>query len=644
MPTPIPSVPLIPQPQRLRYNGRRFRLPDGGTLSADTLFAQGTATYLAARLPGRWRTAPLHDPSAWFMFEQDSSRPLQGYRMDIRSERTIIYAATDTGAFYAVQTLLQMIDRSQNTLDEADIEDAPAFPVRGVYYDLARGRVPKRAALVELCQSLAGYKINQLQLYMEHTFAFKKHPLISKGAGAITPHDILALERICEPLHIELVPSLACFGHMNRILSLPPYRHLAEDRAAGVYEDTAEFAALADWKKKQAWSIAPANPHSYSLLQDLLDELLPLFRSRHVNVCCDEVFDIGMGQSNRLLRRLGPDGLFLKHVLQLRKLARRHGKTIQIWGDMIHQYPTILNRLPKDITVLDWDYRSQVPETFTALFADTRHPYYVCPGTSSWVALFPRFYEAMENIHRMATAGRRLGAQGLLNTDWGDGGHYNFMQYSWPAYAFGAEQAWNPEADRSTFFKRYCQQMLAAPKPEIAAALARLAEISHLNVYGNAGGKPLGHYQSIWLHLFFAPPDSPLFRLQAPRASFVRNGQLVQDAAIRWNAATGRRTAAETARIRRVFQQTARCRNTDPHGLLPYWIFAADTTTFAAKKLAVFGRGGANTPARRRKLAREMSALKDRFQTLWRQTNRVSEIRQTLTRYDNAIANLTDTR
>lgn len=64
----------------------------------------------------------------------------------------------------------------------------------------------------------------------------------------------------------------------------------------------------------------------------------------------------------------------------------------------------------------------------------------------------------MVNIAGFAVAGRKYGASGLLNTDWGGDGHHNCMEYSWPGYLFGAEQSWNTSANAENFTARIVLQ------------------------------------------------------------------------------------------------------------------------------------------------------------------------------------------
>jgi hypothetical protein len=106
---------------------------------------------------------------------------------------------------------------------------------------------------------------------------------------------------------------------------------------------------------------------------------------------------------------------------------------------------------------------------------------------------------------------------------------------------------------------------------------------------------------------------------------------------LKLTAGLGRQTLARLDRIRRVFAKLDRERQADPLKVLHYWLFAVDTLRHAARKLAVMGPGGKNTPAARKALKAELVALKKRFTSLWLARNRPSEIRTTLAAYDQAI-------
>ena len=73
-------------------------------------------------------------------------------------------------------TFSQLIANCPGEVPCLEIEDWPDFKVRGFYYDITRGKVPTLETLKNLVDTLAFYKINQFQLYIEHTFALKTVP------------------------------------------------------------------------------------------------------------------------------------------------------------------------------------------------------------------------------------------------------------------------------------------------------------------------------------------------------------------------------------------------------------------------------------------------------------------------------------
>jgi len=604
------ALALIPQPKKMKTGRGMFRIPAAGTIGisdGDLYSVAEQARCLFARhninvvLPG------ITDA---LVIRRVTDVKTGGYRLMISSRGVILEADSVAAAFHGLQTLEQISWQSRSgTLPCLNIDDWPDFADRGLYYDVSRGRVPKLEQLLQMVDTLAQYKINQLQLYIEHTFLFRGHPDIGKGASPLTAEDILILDRHCCERHVELVPSLASFGHLATVLKHPRYHHLAET--------------------EPRCSLAPANPGTYTFLDSLFAEFLPLFSSKRFNVCCDEVGDLGNGQSAELCRRKGKGEVYLGHLVKLNQLARKYGKQIMFWGDIIRHYPELISKIPKDVTVLDWayDYNSN----FEAIedFKKAGLPFFACPGTSSWTTLFPRLPEARANIAGFAAAGKKFGARGLLNTDWGDGGHFNFMENSWLGYLFGAEQAWNTGANQQDFNERFVRLFLRSERKELVRALTALGDISHLNF------SACGVHQSAWLHLFFAPAYELLFHKATPVVAAQSRNNRIFKAPLFIDAKLGRETLARLAKVRRVL--VARRPGEDPNGVLPYWIFAVDATAHAARKLTVLAPGGRDTPAARQALKNEMMSLKTRFERLWMARNRRSEITITLARYDLAI-------
>ncbi|MBU1693855.1 MAG: beta-N-acetylhexosaminidase [Verrucomicrobia bacterium] len=403
--------------------------------------------------------------------------PPEGYELTIDRSGVRLIGHDAAGLFYGQQTFRQLLRQYGRRLPCLRIEDAPAFRHRGYSLDISRGRVPKLATIKTLVDRLAALKMNQLQLYIEHVFDFGFDPAIGAGADPLTAKEIRELDRFCLDRHVELAPSLACFGHMGRILSLPRYRALAE--VEWPFRDWES----APWRARlRGATLNPRLEAGRRLLRNMLDEYLPLFSSERFNMCGDETYDLGRGANAAFVRRRGLAALYLEHLRFVRRVAREHGKRLMFWGDVMQQHPEGIPGIPADCIALDWGYSWHTDFEKARQFIEAGLETYVCPSTRGYKVVFNEVEEARANIAGYARTGFRLGAAGLLVTDWGDMGHFNLPACSFHGLALGAAMGWNPRGDGGRGFDRaFSLQALGDPSGRAAglfvkAGTTRLAE------------------------------------------------------------------------------------------------------------------------------------------------------------------------
>ena len=149
------------------------------------------------------------------------------YRLTVSPGGIEAVGASPAGCFCALQTLSQLSRFEKGEVPCCVIVDWPDFTVRGLLHDVTRGKVPTLKTLKLIVDRLAALKINQFQLNFEHAFGFSFDPTICGPQEGLTPAEVQDLDRYCQERFIDLVPALATFGHMGRILSMPAYRHLA---------------------------------------------------------------------------------------------------------------------------------------------------------------------------------------------------------------------------------------------------------------------------------------------------------------------------------------------------------------------------------------------------------------------------------
>ncbi|HEY64821.1 MAG TPA: family 20 glycosylhydrolase [Caldilineae bacterium] len=444
---------LLPMPQRLhRLKGVHQLRPDRFIwLEGDpqVLLPTGRAIQEALSMVGqRWdltaaRGDDLGRLGATVHIDPSQVPQPEGYHLTIGTDQIRIVAHDPAGAFYAAMTLRQIARHAAGSgeLPCLRIEDWPDFPRRGVMLDISRDKVPTMETLYALVDMLAEWKINQFQLYTEHTFAYRNHREVWEKASPMTGEEILALDAYCRERFIELVPNQNSFGHMHRWLIHDRYRPLAECPDGWQ-------SPWGEWHD-EPFSLCPLDPGSIELLRELYDELLPHFSSRQFNVGCDETFDLGQGRSKEACEERGVGRVYLEFLLKIHDLVQQHGRTMQFWGDIILQHPELIPELPGDIIALEWGYDADYPFAENSeKFARSGVPYYVCPGTSTWNSIGGRTENAIGNLWNAAENGLAHGAVGYLNTDWGDNGHWQHLPVSFLGYAYGAAVSWAAQANR----------------------------------------------------------------------------------------------------------------------------------------------------------------------------------------------------
>jgi hypothetical protein len=132
---------------------------------------------------------------------------------------------------------------------------------------------------------------------------------------------------------------------------------------------------------------------------------------------------------------------------------------MNVWADIVLKYPQMLSKLPKDIVLLNWEYEQNGKNIYrTKELAKAKIPFMVCPGTSGWLTHGSRLANSIDNVTKFAEQGRKFGAEGLLNTDWGDNGHRNFLGVSLGSFAHGAAHSWNGKAvNNKKFTENFCR-------------------------------------------------------------------------------------------------------------------------------------------------------------------------------------------
>lgn len=253
----------------------------------------------------------------------------EAYSLTI-GEHLTVSAATDAGAFYGTQTVLQLLRESQQ-LPFGVARDWPLKPERGLSVDCGR-KFFTAAWLREEVSELAYLKLNTLHLHLTDNDGFRiessSHPEIV-AREHLTKQEVRDLIAFAAERHVTVIPEIDMPGHMGAILAAHPELQLYDSAHTAPAPGTPNYGL-----------IDLTNPRSYALMQDLLEEFLPLFPGPYWHIGADE-YVTDYAKYPQLLAyaraQYGPGAnakdTSLGFINWADARVRAAGKSLRVWND-----------------------------------------------------------------------------------------------------------------------------------------------------------------------------------------------------------------------------------------------------------------------------------------------------------------------
>lgn len=496
----INGLTLYPAPKSLLPQAGHFQVPRQlkWSLSAKNDLTGDKETVLntiGKTIDLSWQDDPQ---AAQLRISLNRAFAAQHYHLKITQDTIELTTSDLSGLCYGLDTLKQLFSADPSRIACLCIEDGPDFQERGYMLDISRCRVPTMASLKELIQLLARLRYNQLQLYTEHTFKFEGHEQVWRDASPLNPEQIQALDVECRAVGIELVPNTNSLGHMERWLCYPEYQHLAESPNG--------FTAI-DGSFRSCGSTLKPDETSVAFMASLYDDMLPNFTSQRFNIGGDEPWELGQGASKARAEKEGVGAVYLDYLLKIHREVSQRGKTMLFWGDIINKHPELIPSVPKNCIALNWGYEADSPHAIELpRFKAAGLQFYVCPGTSSWRSLSGRWSNAQQNLAMSAIEGKKQGALGYLVTDWGDCGHQQMPEISWPGIIAGALYAWSYEANQAISIAEAIDTLILHDSSSgIGTIILQLGQVIDLGIW---------HYPNatVFQHFLYCDDFSPWFK------------------------------------------------------------------------------------------------------------------------------------
>lgn len=626
---------LVPPPQELELGGEPWALPPIVRIGPldDWLISQLDAALdpLARELAKRGTTlvpSDDHHGELRLVLTGDTETAAsdlrqEAYQLTLSAAGVDLTAHAAVGLFRGLTTLAQWLrlQAAAASIEAVAIVDWPDLAQRGVMLDVSRNRVPTMAQLYALVDLMAELKLNHLQLYFEHSFAYAGHERVWRDASPMRAEQVRRLESYARRRAVELAPNQNSFGHLHRWLIHEPYRRLAE------CPDGIEHPFSPE---PEPFSLCPIDDGSLELLRDLYAQLLPNFASELVNIGLDETLDLGRCRSRQACAERGKGRVYLDFLRRVSALVAEHGRRPMFWADVLLDElrgdPELLAGLPHGGIPMIWGYEAEHDfKTPLERLKGAGFETWICPGTASWNSFTGRPEVARANLARAARQGD--GAAGYLITDWGDHGHLQPPPVSWPGYVAGAAFAWNRlaavEPGKLPLAELLDRHVLRDPARRAGRALLDLGAAQTRTGVETVNGAPL------FFSWFFADKSAAERRGAGFEEAGLDEAETALDEAL--DALDGSRMERPDAEL--IHQELG---------------WAADATRLGAGLARARLRAGEDAPveaideASKRSLVEKLDSLVERLPAIWLERSRRGGLQESIELFSRLRPRLAD--
>src|SRR6185503_15126280 len=303
----------------------------------------------------------------------------EGYRLNISPQSIKIEAATTTGVFYAVQSILQLLPveiESPNLVSNIQlkipamvINDAPAFGYRGLMMDVARHYMPY-SFLQKLIDLMAMQKMNTLHLHLTDSqgwrFESKKYPKLNsigayrKGTPLNYTYDYasMPMDTLYGGYYTQQqLKNLVAYAATRFITIIPEIEMPAHSKSAlAAYP---QFACLDSTGKAFPYPAQIQDEYctkdsTFIFLTDILSEVMDVFPSKYIHIAGDEASKVNWKKCPICLKRMKDEHLTSVDELQsyfikrIEKFVNSKGRSIIGWDEILQ------GGLAPNATVMSW--------------------------------------------------------------------------------------------------------------------------------------------------------------------------------------------------------------------------------------------------------------------------------------------------
>jgi hypothetical protein len=258
--------------------------------------------------------------------------------------------------------------------------------------DLAREQSLPEVTLTDWLSRSAASGYNAVGLYLEHRYAYPSAPQAA-APGCLSPE---VASRLVEGSPVRVIPFLNTLGHMEGFMRSEGLQWLSEGHSDGSAQ------------------MCPSRPECVEFARNMVTDALSVFTDEWVHLGGDETRQLA--QCDLCSKREKAE-VYADYFSSLCKWLIDKGRRPCLWADMLIEHPSVLEKLPKETVLFDWQYH-QSPIDSSSVFKDAGFDIVCCPAVHTYDSAWCYLDETYTNVDQHIEAANELGALGVCVTTW----------------------------------------------------------------------------------------------------------------------------------------------------------------------------------------------------------------------------------
>lgn len=361
---------IIPAPLRVKNETGHFSITESTKIHSTPEFKEVAELFAEqASFKNRKIIAGAVQPALSIRFmaaKPTDSLGEEGYILNIGTMEVSIKAAKPQGAFYATQSLLQLIT-TDHKIPCGQVYDKPRFKYRGLHLDVSRNFYPV-AFVKRYIDLMARYKLNTFHWHLTDDSGWrleiKAYPRLTQNAawregknwkdwraqgekfseagnpnaygGFYTQEEARDVVKYAASRGVTVIPEIEMPGHSYEVLSAYP-----------------ELSCSGKENNKES-DYNVAKPEVYTFLQNVLTEVMDVFPSRYIHIGGDEAGKAAWKTDPLCLELMKKEGFTDVEQLQSYFVKRIEKFIVSKGRKMIGWDEILQGGLAPEATVMSW--------------------------------------------------------------------------------------------------------------------------------------------------------------------------------------------------------------------------------------------------------------------------------------------------